>query len=504
MDDVPVVERLHAQQRGLSHELPQHLVGRPHHPAGLAVAQIALQLQRLLLVTGAAAAVQHLVHHMGHVLGRDELDLPQPVQVVPARQVAHGGVGLGAVGDLVHRMGDREHEAARGLGVHDRLAHRVLDGRVVAHAHAHVLVLLDGGMADGDVDRAQRDAVPHAGRPAQEVGVDRLVVGVGTVADVADQLILRHELPVQKQRARLVAAQAHGVPLLRLCLDLVLVHDEHRQVRVVAVVVRRGGLQHVEVGETGRGRPRRLLQHLVAAVDPAGAGGDRIPEVRAGLGVGVGQGADQALADLLQIFLDHVLGGAQLERLHGTDMHHVTHRAGGVAVAGDRLGHVGVHDVVLPEAAPLLGQHQAEETVRPQRLEALAREGERAIVLGRQRPDRLLADLLQPLEQALLLIGEKPVGLEHRVEPGHGRLRSDRCHSGLLSLVLPAQGKKFPRISYASAAIQAMSASPTLPRRWTQPRTRRRAVPPASTACAERPPAVPPRPERPVGSPGAG
>src|SRR5262249_5558033 len=60
--------------------------------------------------------------------------------------------------------------------------------------------------------------------------------------------------------------------------------------------------------------------------------------------------------------------------------------------------------------------------------------------LSRERPDRLLADLLQPLEQAELLLGEKPVGLEHRVEPGHGRLRSDRCHSGLLSLVLPAIG----------------------------------------------------------------
>jgi hypothetical protein len=155
--------------------------------------------------------------------------------------------------------------------------------------------------------------------------------------------------------------------------------------------------------------------------------------VRAGLGIGVGQRADQALPDLLQVLLDGVLGGAQLQRLHGADVHHVAHRAGGVAEAGERLSNRGVHDVVLAEAAPFLGQHQAEEAVGGERLEALAGEREGAVVLGRQRPDRLLTDLLQPLEQSQLLVGEKPVGLEHRVEPGHGRLSSDRCHSGLLS-----------------------------------------------------------------------
>src|SRR4029079_18851476 len=69
-----------------------------------------------------------------------------------------------------------------------------------------------------------------------------------------------------------------------------------------------------------------------------------------------------------------------------------------------------------------------------------ARKGQRAVVLGRQWPDGLLTDLLQTLEQRQLLAVEEPLGLEHRVEPGHGRLRSDRCHSGLLSLVLPAVG----------------------------------------------------------------
>src|ERR1043166_3008388 len=41
---VPVVERLEAEQDGLADELAQHLVRRAHHPARLAVAQVALEL----------------------------------------------------------------------------------------------------------------------------------------------------------------------------------------------------------------------------------------------------------------------------------------------------------------------------------------------------------------------------------------------------------------------------------------------------------------------------
>ena len=78
---VPVVEGLEAEQNRLADELAQHLVGRPHHPAGLAVAQVALELH-VALVAGAAAGVQHLVDHVGDVLGRFELDLPGPVQEV--------------------------------------------------------------------------------------------------------------------------------------------------------------------------------------------------------------------------------------------------------------------------------------------------------------------------------------------------------------------------------------------------------------------------------------
>src|SRR6266498_5994711 len=76
---VPVVEHLEAEQRGLADELAQHLVGRAHHPAGLAVAQVALDLQ-FGLVACAAAGMQHLVGDVGDVLGGGEFELPQPMQ----------------------------------------------------------------------------------------------------------------------------------------------------------------------------------------------------------------------------------------------------------------------------------------------------------------------------------------------------------------------------------------------------------------------------------------
>jgi len=135
------------------------------------------------------------------------------------------------------------------------------------------------------------------------------------------------------------------------------------------------------------------------------ARGDRIPEVRSGLGVGVRKGAEQPLTNLAQVLLDRVVGGPQLERLDRSDVHHVAHRAGRIAVAGDGLGGRGVHDVVLAEAAPLLRQHEPQEPVGAQSLEALAGEREGAIVFGGERPDRLGADLAEPLQQAELLLG---------------------------------------------------------------------------------------------------
>ena len=84
---VPVVERVEAEQDRLADELAQHLVRRTHHPAGLRVAQVALELH-VPLVARPAAGVEHLVDDVRGVLGRLELDLPGPVQVVGAGDLA--------------------------------------------------------------------------------------------------------------------------------------------------------------------------------------------------------------------------------------------------------------------------------------------------------------------------------------------------------------------------------------------------------------------------------
>ena len=117
------------------------------------------------------------------------------------------------------------------------------------------------------------------------------------------------------------------------------------------------------------------------------------------------------------------VGGAQLQRLDRADVHDVAHRARGVAVAGDRLGDGGVHDVVLAEAAPLLGQHQAEEPVR-RRAPRGSCAGRSSVRSFSAASGRIVSSQisLSRSSSAHLLVGEEPVGLEHRIEPGHGRL----------------------------------------------------------------------------------
>ena len=75
------------------------------------------------------------------------------------------GVGrpVAVVGEVVEGLGSQVHVAAAGVGVDQALADVVLDGRVVGHAHAHVVVHLAGGVVLGDVHGGQADAVP-AGR----------------------------------------------------------------------------------------------------------------------------------------------------------------------------------------------------------------------------------------------------------------------------------------------------------------------------------------------------
>ena len=323
------------------------------------------------------------------------------------------------VGRAVHRVRDREDERARGVRVHDRLADVVLDRRVVGDAHADVDVALAGRVPLRDVDRAERDAVPDRRRADEEPGVDRLVVRRRAVSDRADDLVAG-DLDVRHlERARLVAAQAERVPQRRLRLGRVAVDDEHREV-VVAREVGARRLHDVEVGEAGRGRPRRLLAHLEAAVRALGAGGDRVPEVRAGLGVRVGEGPDLAAVERADVAVDQLVGGAEHDRVDRADVHHVTHRRRGAPVAGDRLAGHRVRDVVLAEPAVLLGDGQREEAVLAEQLEVAPREEQLVVGALRVRAHLLLAELDERRAELLLALGQEPVGVPLVAEAPEG------------------------------------------------------------------------------------
>ena len=211
-------------------------------------------------------------------------------------------------------------------------------------------------------------------------------------------------------RARLVAAQAERVPQRRLRLDVVAVDDEHGEV-VVAGEVRARRLHDVEVGEAARGRPRRLLAHLVAAVRALGARGDRVPEVRAGLGVGVGERPDLAAVERADVLVDQLRRRAQHDRVDRADVHHVAHGRRRAAVARDRLARHRVGDVVLAEAAVLLGHGEREEAVLAEQLEVAAREQQLVVGALRVRAHLLLAELDERRAQLLLAVGQDPVGI---------------------------------------------------------------------------------------------
>ena len=239
---------------------------------------------------------------VGGVLRRLELDLPGPVEVVGAGRLADLEHAPVVVGHAVHRLCHGHHEHAAGVRVHHGLADVVLDRRIVGDAHPHVHVPLARRVALGDVDRAERDAVPDRRRADQEPRVDGLVVRGRAVAEGADDLLGGDLHVLDLDRAGLVAAEAEGVPERGLRLHVLTVDHEHRQV-VVAREVRAGGLHDVEVGEAAGGRPGRLLVDLVAAVRLLGLGRERVPEVRAGLGVRVGQRADLDLAYSRRMYL---------------------------------------------------------------------------------------------------------------------------------------------------------------------------------------------------------
>ncbi len=169
-----------------------------------------------------------------------------------------------------------------------------------------------------------------------------------------------------------------------------------------------GRLDDVEVGEPARGRPRRLLADVVAAVRALSARGDRVPEVRAGLGVAVGERADLAAVQGLYVLLDQRLGGAQHDRVDRAHVHHVTHRGRGAAVAGDRLAGHREGDVVLAEAAVLGRDGEGEEAVLAEQLEVAPRELELVVGDLRVGAHLLLAQLDQRVAELLLAVGEHP------------------------------------------------------------------------------------------------
>ncbi len=360
--------------------------------------------------------MEHLVHDMGDVLRRLELDLPGPVQEVGACELADIENLRVVVGRRIHRLGDGEDEEARRVRVHQRLADVVLDRRVVGDAQSDVDVPLARRVPLRDVDRAERDAVPHRRGADEEPGVDGLVVRRRAVADGADDLLAR-DLDVRDlERAGLVPAEPERVPERGLRLGLLAVDDEHGEV-VVAGEVRARRLHDVEVREAGRGRPRRLLAHLEPTVHALGAGRDRVPEVRPGLRVGVREGPDLPRVERPDIALDQLVGGAEHDRVHGPDVHHVTHRRGCAPVARDRLAGHRVGDMVLAEAAVLLRHGEREEAVLAEQLEVAAREQQLVVGALRVRAHLLLAELDQRRAELLLAVGQDPVRIPLVAEP---------------------------------------------------------------------------------------
>ena len=131
--------------------------------------------------------------------------------------------------------------------------------------------------------------------------------------------------------------------------------------------------------------------------------------MRAGLGVGVGERADQAGVERADVLVDQLRRRAQHDRLHGAHVHHVTHRRRGAAVARDRLARHRERDVVLAEAAVLLRHGQREEAVLAEQLEVAARIEQLVVGALRVRAHLLLAQLDQRRAELLLAVGQDPV-----------------------------------------------------------------------------------------------
>ena len=252
------------------------------------------------------------------------------------------------------------------------------------------------------------EPVPHRRRADEEPRVDGLVVGRRAVPLRPDDLRAGDLHVVERDRAGLVPAEAEGVPQRGLRLAVLLVDHEDREV-VVALELGAGGLDDVEVGEAARRGPRRLLRDAVAAVRALRLGRDRVPEVRSRLGVGVRQRPDHARVERPDVLVDQLGRRAEHDRLHRADVHDVTHRRRRAAVPRDRLARHRERDVVLTEAAVLLGHGQPQEAVLSEQLEVAPREEELVVGALRVRAHLLLAELDQRRAKLLLPVGEDPV-----------------------------------------------------------------------------------------------
>ncbi len=204
-----------------------------------------------------------------------------------------------------------------------------------------------------------------------------------------------------------------------MCLDVLPVDHEDGEVVVTGEIGARR-LHDVEVGEASRRRPGGLLPDLEAAVGALRAGGDRVPEVGTGLGVGIREGTDLAGVERPDVLVDQLGGGAEHDRVHRTDVHHVAHRGGGATVAGNRLAHHRVGDVILTQTAVLLRHREPKEPVLAEELQVAAGEHELVVEALGVHAKLLLAELDQGGAKLLLPVGVDPVRIPVVAESPEG------------------------------------------------------------------------------------
>ena len=154
--------------------------------------------------------------------------------------------------------------------------------------------------------------------------------------------------------------------------------------------------------------------HLPAVVHALGRGRDRIPEVGAGLGVGIRQRADQAVGvDPAHDVLDRLVAVmAQHRGRHRAQVHGVAHGRARAAVARDSLDRHGRADMVLAHAAQFLGDQKPEETMLGEQPEVFAREQQLLVAHHRVVAHARLAEIDQLALQRPLRRCQQPLRVE--------------------------------------------------------------------------------------------